>query len=75
MDLQAIRGVAERLRQQVHRVVVGQDQAIDLLLVSLLSEAPRVGGGRTRNGERRCSRGRLPRASSSSSGAFSSPPI
>jgi len=38
MDLQAIHDLANRLRQQVHRVVVGQDHAIDLMLVSLLSE-------------------------------------
>src|ERR1700704_2158246 len=38
MDLTLVREVASRLREQVHRVVVGQDNAIDLLLVSLLSE-------------------------------------
>ena len=38
MELTAVRDVAARLREQVHRVVVGQDQAIDLLLCSLLSE-------------------------------------
>ena len=38
MDLTAVREVATRLREQVHRVVVGQDDAIDLLLVSLLCE-------------------------------------
>ena len=36
MELMAVREVALRLREQVHRVVVGQDHAIDLLLVSLL---------------------------------------
>jgi MoxR-like ATPase len=38
MELTIVRDVADRLREQVHRVVVGQDQAIDLLLVSLLCE-------------------------------------
>jgi MoxR-like ATPase len=38
MELTAVREVAARLREQVHRVVVGQDHAIDLLLVSLLCE-------------------------------------
>jgi MoxR-like ATPase len=38
MELTAVREVAMRLREQVHRVVVGQDHAIDLLLVSLLCE-------------------------------------
>jgi len=38
MELTVVREVAMRLREQVHRVVVGQDHAIDLLLVSLLCE-------------------------------------
>jgi MoxR-like ATPase len=38
MELTIVREVATRLREQVHRVVVGQDHAIDLLLVSLLCE-------------------------------------
>ena len=38
MDLATVRDIATRLREQVQRVVVGQDQPIDLLLVSLLSE-------------------------------------
>ena len=38
MDLATVRDVATRLREQVQRVIVGQDHAIDLLLVSLLSE-------------------------------------
>src|SRR5262247_466898 len=38
MELMAVRDVAMRLREQVHRVVVGQDTAIDLMLVSLLCE-------------------------------------
>jgi len=38
MDLTQVRDTAVRLREQVHRVVVGQDEAIDLLLVSLLCE-------------------------------------
>ncbi|MFT3696168.1 MAG: MoxR family ATPase [Kofleriaceae bacterium] len=38
MDLNIVREVANRLRQTVHDVVVGQDNAIDLLLVALLSE-------------------------------------
>ena len=38
MELTVVREVATRLREQVHRVVVGQDHAIDLLLVSLLCE-------------------------------------
>ena len=38
MDLNTVREVAARLRQNVHEIVVGQDNAIDLLLVALLSE-------------------------------------
>ena len=38
MELESIRSVSERLREQVHRVVVGQDTALDLMLVSLLCE-------------------------------------
>ncbi len=38
MDLNTVREVAARLREQVHRVVIGQDQTLDLLLVALLSE-------------------------------------
>ncbi len=38
MDLNTVREVAARLRESVHEGVVGQDTAIDLLLVSLLSE-------------------------------------
>ena len=38
MDLNTVREIATRLRQSVHEVVVGQDNAIDLLLVCLLSE-------------------------------------
>ena len=38
MDLNTVREIAARLRQNVHEIVVGQDNAIDLLLVALLSE-------------------------------------
>jgi MoxR-like ATPase len=38
MELETVRDTANRLQQQVHRVVVGQDAAIDLLLVALLCE-------------------------------------
>src|ERR1051325_6543578 len=38
MELTAVREVATRLREQVHLAVVGQDHAIDLLLVTLLCE-------------------------------------
>src|SRR6187401_3446081 len=38
MDLVTIRELATRAKAQVARVVVGQDKAIDLLLVALLSE-------------------------------------
>ncbi len=38
MELQTVREIAARLRETVHEVVVGQDNAIDLLLVSLLAE-------------------------------------
>ncbi len=38
MELTTIRNVATRLREQVHRVVVGQDATIDLVLVALLTE-------------------------------------
>jgi MoxR-like ATPase len=38
MELTAIRDVTERLRAEVHRVVLGQDGALDLMLVALLSD-------------------------------------
>ena len=38
MDLSGIRDLALRLREQVGRVVLGQKQVVDLLLVALLSE-------------------------------------
>ena len=38
MDLAAVRETGAKLREQVHKVVVGQERAIGLMLVSLLSE-------------------------------------
>src|SRR5262245_10138024 len=38
MDLNDVRAVCQGLRDQVRRVVVGQDAVVDLLLASLLSE-------------------------------------
>ncbi len=38
MDLEAIATVARQLKEQIRRVVVGQEAALDLLLVALLSE-------------------------------------
>jgi MoxR-like ATPase len=38
MDLNGIKAVSDALREQVRKVVVGQDSAIDLLLVCLLSD-------------------------------------
>lgn len=38
MDLDPIQDVSERLREQVRQIVVGQDAALNLMLVSLLSE-------------------------------------
>ena len=38
MDLVSIHELASQVRAQIHQVVVGQDHAIDLLLVSLLAE-------------------------------------
>jgi MoxR-like ATPase len=38
MDLQKVQAIAEQLREQVHKAVVGQDEALDLLLVSLFAE-------------------------------------
>ncbi|HEY4241906.1 MAG TPA: MoxR family ATPase [Kofleriaceae bacterium] len=38
MELSTVREIAARLREQVHRVVVGQDHAIDLLLTAMLCE-------------------------------------
>src|SRR5687768_15458881 len=38
MDLTTIHNVAAALRQQIHRAVIGQDHAIDLLLTALLCE-------------------------------------
>jgi MoxR-like ATPase len=38
MELTEIRAATERLRAEVHKVVVGQDRALDLMLVALLSD-------------------------------------
>ncbi|MCA8962793.1 MAG: AAA family ATPase, partial [Planctomycetes bacterium] len=38
MQLDDIREVGRRLTEQTHRVVVGQDEVIDLLLIALLCE-------------------------------------
>ncbi len=38
MDLDAIQETSRKLREQVRQIVVGQDAALDLLLVSLLAE-------------------------------------
>ncbi len=38
MELTAIHAATERLRAEVHKVVVGQDRALDLMLVALLSD-------------------------------------
>jgi len=38
MDLQGVLDTGRRLREQVHKVVVGQDRPIELLLLGLLSE-------------------------------------
>jgi len=32
MDLQKVQAIAEQLKEQVHKAVVGQDEALDLLL-------------------------------------------
>ena len=38
MDLTSIHNAAAHIRHQIHQVVIGQDNAIDLLMVSLLCE-------------------------------------
>ena len=38
MDLETVASVSQRLKEQVRKVVVGQDPAVELLLVCLLSE-------------------------------------
>lgn len=38
MDLEKVRSTAEQVKQQVQKAIVGQDEALDLLLVSLFSE-------------------------------------
>ncbi|MEQ8767255.1 MAG: MoxR family ATPase [Planctomycetota bacterium] len=38
MELLEVRGLADRVREQIHRVIVGQDRALDLLLTALLAE-------------------------------------
>ena len=38
MDPNEVRAVCQRVRDQVGRIVVGQDTVVDLLLASLLSE-------------------------------------
>jgi MoxR-like ATPase len=37
MDLETARAISGNLRAQVHRIVIGQDQALDLMLVALLT--------------------------------------
>lgn len=37
MNIEVVSALVERIKEQVHKLVVGQDEAIDLLLVSLLS--------------------------------------
>ncbi len=36
MDLEAVRDLRNRLHEQIHRVVVGQNKAVDLMLLALL---------------------------------------
>jgi MoxR-like ATPase len=38
MDIASVRELGERLRAQVGRVVIGQEEAVDLLFIALLSE-------------------------------------
>ena len=38
MNVDAISALVQRIKEQVHKLVVGQDEAIDLLLVSLLGK-------------------------------------
>ncbi len=38
MDLAAVRTLAEGLRRELARVVVGHDEATDLMLIALLAE-------------------------------------
>ena len=38
MELTAIQDATERLRAEIHKVVVGQDRALDLMLIALLSD-------------------------------------
>ena len=38
MDLEHIKSVTDNVKRQVSKVVIGQDEALDLMLVSLLSE-------------------------------------
>ena len=38
MDLEKVRSTAEQVKQEVRKAIVGQDEALDLLLVSLFSE-------------------------------------
>jgi len=38
MDVAAIRELTERLRLEVHKAVVGQDRALELMLIALLSD-------------------------------------
>src|SRR5262245_31567680 len=38
MDLSTVLAVNQQLRETIHQVVVGQDEAIDLLLTSLLAQ-------------------------------------
>ncbi len=38
MDLETVRVISEKLREQVRKTVIGQDLALDLMLIGLLSE-------------------------------------
>ena len=38
LEINTLRSVSERLREQIHRVVIGQEDAIDLMLVSVMCE-------------------------------------
>jgi MoxR-like ATPase len=47
MDQAELQAVRERLLGQIHRVVIGQHDAIELMLVALLSEGHVLLEGRT----------------------------
>jgi hypothetical protein len=74
LSLDEVRALADAIRAQVAKAVVGQDEVVDHLLVALLAGGTSCSKGR-RARPRLWWRKALPRRWGSISGASSSPPI